>query len=379
MKKIVIVLLFCLVFLTGCSYVELNDMVIVSTLGVDYDNGLYTVSAQVIDYSTATKEGENIVDSSILYVGYGNSIISAVRDMYNAYPKNLHMGHLELLVVGNGVLKEHFKDIFDYLIRSPEATNDPLVVLNTNGSALEILNLEGKKGKSYNGKAIVDNIEENQKHEGSVSKKNLEEVLSLILQKGIDPVIPTVEYKENVDKFSNTLLTGFAVFTDNVIKNLDEKASVAYNIVNANFIDIPIITKYNDKDVTILFLRPSSEVNLSIEDSITVNIDITGIGHISEIYEQVDLIDDKVIKELNDSYEATIKDYINCLIEFCRVNNADILGLKNKIYKFNNKFYEKYKDKNIYEVANFKINVDMDLFRHGTTYKGTIGENDAKD
>ena len=40
------------------------------------------------------------------------------------------------------------------------------------------------------------------------------------------------------------------------------------------------------------------------------------------------------------------------------------------IYKNYFKDYEKYKDKNIYEIANFNIKIDNKMYRYGNINKG---------
>ena len=47
MKKIII--LISILLLTGCSYIELNKLAIVSALGIDYKDNKYEVTAQVMD------------------------------------------------------------------------------------------------------------------------------------------------------------------------------------------------------------------------------------------------------------------------------------------------------------------------------------------
>ena len=48
MKKIIL-LLIILLPCTGCSYVELNDLAIVSAVGIDYENNNFNLTAQIMD------------------------------------------------------------------------------------------------------------------------------------------------------------------------------------------------------------------------------------------------------------------------------------------------------------------------------------------
>ena len=80
---------------------------------------------------------------------------------------------------------------------------------------------------------------------------------------------------------------------------------------------------------------------------------------------------------LNENYDIEVHnrnmDKIDSAIQFgdySKENNTDVLGLGNMIYKNYFKDYNKYKDKNIYEIANFKIEIDNKMYRYGNINKG---------
>ena len=50
MKKLKILILISTIFtLSGCNYMELNKLAIVSALGIDYKDNKYEITAQVMD------------------------------------------------------------------------------------------------------------------------------------------------------------------------------------------------------------------------------------------------------------------------------------------------------------------------------------------
>lgn len=372
MKKYLFILLIPLFFLTGCSYRELNELAIVSTIGVDYQDNKYIISAQVVNVSKAETASDEAEETTLLYVGEGPTVLTAVRDIYNKYPKNIHLAHLELVVLGKDVVSKDVTKVLNYFITSPEATGDAKIIVNKSGTAMEILDPINKNPDSYNGKAIINNLIQNERHEGVVCDVNMKEFLSWYYQKGIDPIIPSIEYVKSEDGVSNIMLLGFVVFkNDDIIGSLSKKASIAYNLINANFIDIAIKTNYEGQDLTIILIEPKSDIEIEIKDNkLKFKIKISATGHISEIYSDIDLTDKKILNKMSDNYENTIKGYIQELLDFSKENNVDVLGLKNMIYKKKHKYYEQYKDENIYEVADIDIDIDVNLFRHGTTYIG---------
>lgn len=379
MKKklfILLTLVFLVIISTGCSYRELNDLAISTVLGIDYipSKDEYKVTAQVFDFSKT--DSNNVNEGIIVYAGEGKTIAKAIRNIYLKYPQVLHLGHLQLLILGKDVIKDETNTIFDYFLRSPETSSDCYVMISQDGTAYEILASNNKPEDAFNAKELLKNAESNELRQGTATMVNLEEFLSLKLQKGIDPVITTIKYtKNNEDDHSSTYITGLSAFKENVItEELSDNASLAYNIINNSFSDVMIDSKYKDSNLAILLLSPASKVKLELEDDeVNVSIKIETEGHISEIHKDVGLLNDQILKELKDDLARTLKSYIEELLDFCKEEEVDILGLKNTIYKKFNKEYEKFEEVNIYEKANFNIDVTTYLFRHGTIYNGAIG------
>ena len=90
--------------------------------------------------------------------------------------------------------------------------------------------------------------------------------------------------------------------------------------------------------------------------------------------QEINLEDEKVQQEIQSLINKELKTYLNSLINDCKTNNVDILGIERLIYKNHYKEYEKFKDLNYCEVAKFNLNVSAKLFRYGNTYRSTKGE-----
>jgi len=372
MKKrfLLLIPLFFLI-LTGCSYRELNDLAIASSLGIDYEDNNYTITAEVLNFNK--KDEGDVTGGSILYYGTGKTIAEAIRNIYYKYPRLLHLGHLRLIILGKNTIEQKTDEIFDYFLRSPEAANDPYVLVNNKGTAKEIINPDNKSNDTFNAKELISNLESNELRQGTVTTINFEEFLSIYLREGIDPVIPTIHYdKEKDNVYSTTILTGMTAFKNNALLtplSIDE--SKAYNILQNKFEDIMIVTDFKNSKLSALLLFPNSSYSVKIKDKITVTIDLAFEGHISEIQKKVDLLDPNILNEIKENLTETIENKIRKLLQYCKKYNVDILGLKDQIYRHYPKEYEKYKKQNIYEIATFKINTNLTLDRHGSTYIGS--------
>ena len=109
MKKLKIIFIVITLFsLTGCSYVELNKMAIVSALGIDYKDNSYQITAQVMDVQKT--EGNSSIQTSLIYEAEGKTIGEAIRNLSEKYPKTVYLGHLQIIIIGKEVAESKMDD-----------------------------------------------------------------------------------------------------------------------------------------------------------------------------------------------------------------------------------------------------------------------------
>lgn len=370
MKKIFILLISTFLF-SGCSYTELNDLAIASAVGIDYIDDKFYLTAQIMDIkssdSGATKE------NTLIYEASGETIAKAVRNFSIRYPKNVYFGHLEFIVISEDAANKKLEDIFDYFMRAPEARTSGFVTIVKDKTAKEILNPQNEVKDSFPTEAIKSTLMDATKRNGTVNDITFEEFLSFYLKKGIDPVVPLIKNEENKGiTASSTLIHDMVpIKKDKVLTPLSSKESIAYNLINNNFEDIIIDSKYENKSLAVLIYNPSSSVDVKIKDKkINVNINIAFESKVREIDSKVDLSNNSINKKIKKQVSKEIECYINELINYSKKNNADILGIGNMIYKNYYDKYDKYKNINFYEEANFKIKIDNKMYRYGNINKG---------
>lgn len=371
-KKFIFLIPILLIIFTGCSYNELNEIAIATSLGIDYEDNNYTITAEVLNLNK--KDKGDVTDSTILYYGTGKTIAEAIRNIYFKYPKLLHLGHLRLIILGKNTIEQKTSEIFDYFLRSPEAANDPYVVVNNQGTAKEIINPENKDPNTYNTKELISNLESNELREGTVVMVNLEDFLYVYLKDGIDPVIPTINMNKQKDNtYSETIIRGMTPFKNNALLDpltIDE--SRAYSILQNKFTDIMIVSQYQNTNISILIHSPSSNYKVKLKNNkVIVNINLSFEGHISEVQQKINLVNNKNLEKMKTNLIETVEEKIRKLLQYCKKNNVDLLGLKDQIYRHYYKDYKNYKDENIYSIATFNIKTSVILDRHGSTYIGS--------
>lgn len=370
MKKIIILTIITLL-MSGCSYVELNDLAIVSAIGIDYEDNEFKLTAQIMDIKSS--DSGMTEENTLIYEASGTTIAKAVRNFSIRYPKNVYLGHLEFLVINSDTTAKKIDDIFDYFMRSPEVRSLTYVVVTKDEKAKDILNPQNESKGSFPIEGLKTVLLDATKRNGTIYDLTLEELLSFYLKKGIDPVVPIIRSSnEKGMTASATTIEELAPLKDKkVLKSLNTKQSIAYNTINNNFYDIVINCKHKNKNFSALIYNPKSSVDLKIKDKkIDVTINVKVESKIIEIERKVDLTKSKNQKIIKNKVDKELKNYVQSLIDYSKENNVDVLGLGNMIYKNYFKDYDKYKDKNIYEIANFNIKIDNKMYRYGNINKG---------
>ncbi|MGG4451880.1 Ger(x)C family spore germination protein [Brevibacillus porteri] len=130
--------------LSGCwNAREIENLLYVNALGVDYVDNKFEVYAQILSFSTIAKQeagGERSASGVAIAKGSGDSFVSALFSLYPANQEQMTWSHIRSLVLSEQVLKRaHLDQVIDELDRFYEfrytiwtyATKDPLMDILT--------------------------------------------------------------------------------------------------------------------------------------------------------------------------------------------------------------------------------------------------------
>ncbi len=112
MPLIVLTLLFC----NGCwDKKELNQLALAQVIAIDYVDHQYQTTLQLIipsaDHETVTSE------NLWAMTGRGNSVGETMQQIALAAPRELYLDHLDLVLLGEGVLRHDVAEALDYLLK----------------------------------------------------------------------------------------------------------------------------------------------------------------------------------------------------------------------------------------------------------------------
>lgn len=384
MKKFVLIIitLFILLISSGCyNYKEINDMAIVSSIGIDKDNknDKYIVSAQIMN----SKESEDSEDSQItVYTKEGDTVHEALRNITLKSPRKLYGNHLSKIVLSEEVAKEGIDNILDTFNRVTEVRNEFIITIVKEDKASDVLKVLTTT-ESIPAEYVKLSLKIADKTSGLTYATKLDEFISLYLKKGIDPVVPVlkIDKKEKKGTTINNITTtnpiSKIVIEDLAVTNkgkletyLKNEEVIGYNFLRNQIQKMIIPVKCDDENnyASISILKNKTKSSAEKKDNkYIINFNINSEAIITEYNCRKDLTDEKVIKKLEKDTEKKIKRYIKKSLNKQKETKGKFLGLERIIYLD----YPKYKN----EDYSVKYNVNVNLVRKGEIRNSIKGEN----
>ena len=384
MKKIFVIVLtlFILLLSSGCyNYKEINEMAIVSSIGIDKDdkNDKYIVSAQIMN----SKESEDSEDSQIIvYTKEGDTIHEALRNVTLESPRKLYGNHLSKIVLSEEVAKEGIDNVLDTFNRLSEVRNEFIITVVKDNKASDVLKVLTST-ETIPAEYVKLSLKIADETSGLTYTTKLDEFISLYLKKGIDPVVPvlkidkkskkgtTIDNITTTDPMSKIVIENLAVTNKGKLETyLKSEEVIGYNFLRNQIQKMIIPVKCDDKNnyASIAILKNKTKSNTSKKDNkYIINFDINSEAIITEYNCESNLKNEKVIEKLEKDTEKKINRYIKKSLDKQKETKGKFLGLERLIYLD----YPKYKN----EDYSVKYNVKVNLVRKGEIRNSIKGEN----
>lgn len=345
MKKVLIII-FCL-FISGCSnYRELNNIAVVSAIGIDYKDNEYDVSVVIKDN---TKDGEN---ETTLYSYSEKSLDSALQKISLIASKTLYFIDLDVLVISTNAA-EKLDSIMDYLSRENNVGINFYILCDDNFKDSVRFMQDNKESYGDYVKGILQDDYNN------VVRIKYTPFLQKYLSPYYDVIIPYAYFNDN-----NYLIDKALIFKEKSITEIIDFSDIQiYNILKNNNMSYLFSASVEDKAFTFKAMKVKSKI--SYDDGFIIKLDVNGI--LDEM-EDIDLNDKVVVNKIIKVIEEKIKDEAKVFLDKLVINDSDVLGFK-KIY-YNNK---RCKLDNISDIK-YKIEVNVSLSRKGLIFYSLGGE-----
>ena len=375
-KKILIIIIPLLFLLTGCyDYKELNSISILSATEINKIDDEFIVSAQAVNPQAPDKTS-NAQAPFIIYTGRGKTIQEAYRSIANESSKFLYLNHIQILIINEKIAKESLDEIVDYFMRSSAIRTEFYILIGRDDNILDIIT----PINDISSASIKESIENNLKYLGTTSNITFNELVSIMLDKNSEIVLPSIKLindskeGENIENTEETKvntkyeLSNLAIFKDDkLIGYLDEEQSKTYNILQ-NKINNTILTYECDKDkyMSVEIIDSKSSMDVSNKKA---NIEVKLSGNLNEYNCSKSLDNKKTIEKIEKEFEQKLTENITKNINEVRTEyNSDIFGFLNNIYKKDYKTYKTIKNNwynSNYQHLELSVNVDLTVIAKG--------------
>ncbi len=379
-NKIIILLILCL-FLCGCgNYRELNQIAIITGIGIDKKDDNYEVSMLIANAGkseTSSKEGES---KPTVYSGKGSSLIEATKEVDRKTPKQLYFGHINVVLISEDIAKEGFLNVADWLLRNPESRKKFYLLMTKDKTAKEVLEIVSPL-EAFPSQNIGTLMESNEETQAIASSITYSDFINNILNEGLEPVLPSItvagsskegESKANLDKTSPSSylkLETLAIFKGDKFQDYtNANDSKLINILK-NTVKQSVFTINYDK-TKVNFNMKNIKSKITIQNNQKFNIKVKGDATLAEINSNTNLNDEKIINNIESKLNNQITKDINNLIKKLQTKyKSDILGLGNMIYKNYPDTWQKIKNNwndTYFPKAQINIQTDIQLVSTGS-------------
>lgn len=316
MKKFLF-LIFSIFLLTGCfDYHEINDLLIIDSIGIDYIDDNYYV------YFDVVSSKNNEVSNNLIEANDSNLAMAINKVVGN---NNILLNHVNLVILSENVTNKGIMNILDYFYREIDMNtnfkigicNDVSLCLDKNDDVLTELN-------------------------GSIKS---DDIISSLLSKRKDIGI------KYFDTFDDIKSNKVMLFKDDVSSFLIDDKLYNFIVLNKNNI---LFSKYNN---VINIYKHSVSYDVK-KDKIIINV--SGYGKVKMIEDDIKLSKYESYDEINKMFNSVIYDEVNKFINECIYSDVDILGFKDLYYRKYNKSIESIP---------YELNVDININKNGSIYE----------
>lgn len=375
MKKLIIFM--WIILLSGCwNYRELNELGIATGIAIDKKDDEYILTYMI---ANSKKQGsENEEATTTVYSGYGKSIYEATKDMALSVPKEIYVGHVDIIILSKEIANEGIENALDFLFRYPQTRNQFYLLVADGCDAKDVFKVTIPL-ESFPSQNISKNLETTDDLQGFTYKVTFNELIDDLLSEGINPVLPTIKIigdveignkEENIkqNEPSTYLKLGMlGIFKNDKLLEISSKdESMGINLLNKKIKTLVVRTNYDNGYAVMHGKDAKASYDINYND---VKIKITMNGSIHEITSDINLSDNNIIKDLKTKFEKEITDKAYKAIFLAQSNKTDIFGIGNKIYKKNYKYWYTVRDSwddLVFPNLNITVETEINLISKGS-------------
>ncbi|MFD2673386.1 Ger(x)C family spore germination protein [Marinicrinis sediminis] len=382
---------------TGCwSQRELNHLSIIGGIGIDFQDGRYHISTQIINpvQVAQTRGGGTSGTPVSVFSKSGNTILEAFQNMMLIIPREAFFAHVRLVVIGEALAREEgITKLLDILSRNYEMRTDFYVLVAKESSAEEVLKIQTSQENvpamhTYFSLQIAD------KNLALTNAVQLDQLIEDLVSGGKHPVLPGIRIhgspamgnsSKNIETIESAVtleLEEMAAFQNGkLIGWLDGMETKGYNFITnhlfSTITDIGCPENETDR-ISIQLLRSNTNISSHFEHhQPTFQIDVQAEGSVTEVNCALDLNQAETIYELEVRSEQKFKSMMEQILKKAQEEwETDLFGFGDVLYRKHPDQWERMKEDWDHQFAQSPINiaVNVELRRTDSIHNSYIQE-----
>ncbi|MFG6113732.1 Ger(x)C family spore germination protein [Halobacillus sp. MO56] len=376
----------CALLLSGCwSKRELNEIGIVTAIGIDLQEDQYKVTVQVINPSEVSSQEMTTRTAVSTYTAVGNSIFETVRRLITQTPRQVYMAHVREIVFGEEMAKEGIGKALDFLSRDHEMRTDFHLTVAEGMEAEDLLKVLTPLERIPAEKAYSA-IKGGKEYWAPVQSVKISDVLSAMLSEGDNPVLTGMHVigdpeqgsnLDNVEKVNSPTsieISRLAVFQkEQLVGWLTEEQSKGYSYIVDKVHSSAEYAPCEDAaqgGITLEIFDATSSMEAVVQagkPKVTVSIEID--AGIAEVECPLKLSETAVIHQVEKQFEQRMKTMVTGTVEVLQQElKSDVLGFGELIHRTDKTYWKSVsKDwENIFPEVETEVEVKVNIKRTGT-------------
>ncbi len=373
MKKIIFLFIFIVIFMSGCkASEEINQLGVVSAIGIEKQDDEFIVTAQLINIKKATEGGTSDTSNVITYTENGKTIFEALRKITTKSSKKLYLAHMKLVIVDKSIINGNPADIIDFFGRDSESMLNFYILVSTEDKPKDILNTL-TPFENVPAEYITKVLKASDNYYGTSYLMTFEQYLNDLITEEIDPAYTKISLteearnKDSMDSLKASELSSYIklgnvlVFDKNkLLVELTEDESKAYNIIKDDAKNMSMTfpcKEENSYSVELLGEKVDLEFDKT-NDKLTFNIKVT--ASVSDYNCKESILKDENTAEIKKQIKKSLEKDISSILNKSLNYQSDFLGIGIFI-KARHKDYFDFKNKDWATEGLTKLKLDSNV------------------
>lgn len=313
--------------LCGCTHDmnrrEIDEINLVLTLGIDYSEGEYTLSALYSTGGGADPENGASAAEEDISSGKGITAFEALENLKQKDKKVISLAQTGAFLIGKGAAEKGLKQSLDFLSRDETIKMEALIYIIKDKDAAVFMQEGIEKKQTIH--EDLQAMEQKQKESLTRSDNTVVNILNDIKQTNSSVLIPYL-----IAGDSGLLTEGYAVFDDLILTDyLDQETSDGVNFIKNIMRSYPIYLK-DEVGLEISYTKTKLEADLK-NKAITVTIKVDFETMMKEITTQNNVFTQEELLRLTKEQNNYIQTILEKPVKYSIATRRDILQLARMI------------------------------------------------